>query len=265
MEISVIMSVYNSENTLTGAIESILQQNFKDFEFIIINDGSTDGTTSILSDYKQKDSRIILINQPRMGLVYSLNQGLKIAQGEYILRQDADDLSLAYRMEKQLEYIKQHNLDIVSSYAFLVNKRGRFLKIIKCPSRHEDIARKLEKHNCILHPTLMFKKTSILSLGRYNQDCELIEDYDLYLRAILQGLKFGTIPEPLVKIRFHPSGVSVKYRRKQLLNAISVQARYFSRQDKFKLRYIIYIMHHIIKLLIPSSIRQIRIWLREIQ
>jgi len=259
MKVSVIMPVYNSEDTVSDAIESILQQNFKNFEFIIINDGSTDATAAILNEYKHRDGRIVIVNQPRMGIIYSLNQGLRIAQGEYIIRQDSDDISLPDRIEKQIGYIEQNNLDIVSSFAFLINKKGAVLKIIRCSLSHSDIVHKLEIYNCILHPTVMFRKCSILSIDGYDPNHELVEDYALYLKAILKGLKFGAVPEPLVKIRFHLNSLTVKYRRKQLFGAISAQTWYFSRKDKLRLRYVFYIMPHICGILIPSYLRNIRI------
>jgi len=262
MKVSVIMPVYNSEDTVRDAIDSILQQNFRNFEFIIINDGSTDATVGILNEYKHRDDRIVIVNQPRMGIIYSLNQGLRIAQGEYIIRQDSDDVSLPDRIEKQIEYIEQNNLDIVSSFAFLINKKGAVLKIMRCPLSHNDIVYKLEIYNCILHPTVMFRKRSILSIGGYDQNHELVEDYALYLKAILKGLRFGAVSKPLVKIRFHINSLTVKYRRKQLFGAISAQTWYFSRKDKFKPKYVFYMMPHICGILVPSYLRNIRMLLR---
>lgn len=262
VKVTVVMAVYNGESTVREAIEGILQQSFKDFEFIIINDGSTDGSIAILEEYKNKDNRIILVNQSRRGLTCSINYALKMAKGQYILRQDADDISMPERIKRQLEYIEKNNLDIVSSYTYLVNKRGALLKTLKSPLGHSGIVRTLEKYNCILHPTLIFRKEATTSIGGFNEDFELAQDYDFYLRGILSGLKFGVIPEPLVKMTFNPMGLTIQRRRQQLLCAISAQARYFAKQDKFRLVYIIYILHHILKIMIPSFIRNLRIWNR---
>lgn len=262
IKVTVVMSVYNGESTVCKAIESILQQSFKDFEFIIIDDGSSDGTPAILEEYKKKDNRIVFVSQSRKGLTYSINHALKIAKGKYILRQDADDISLSERIKRQLEYIEENNLDIVSSYAYLVNRRGAFLKIIKSPSGHSEIVRALEKYNCILHPALMFRKEAATSIGSFNEHFELAQDYEFYLRGILNGLKFGVIPEPLVQMTFNASSLTVQKRRQQLLYTISAQVHYFARQDKLRLIYIAYILNHIFKFILPSFIRDLRVWNR---
>src|SRR4030042_1971241 len=102
------MSVYNGEKYLKEAVESILNQTFRDFEFIIINDGSTDGTGAILASYQQKDARIRIYNQENQGLIASLNRGCQLARGEYIARMDADDISLPQRLQRQLDYMEAH-------------------------------------------------------------------------------------------------------------------------------------------------------------
>ncbi len=260
--VTVIMAVYNRQNTVAKAVESILLQNFKDFEFIIVNDGSDDGTISILQRYEKQDDRIVLVNQSKRGLTYSLNYALKISKGEYILRQDADDVSMPQRIDRQLEYIRRNNLDIVSSYARLVNKKGAFLKVLKSPLTHQQIVCTLEKYNCILHPSLMFRKQAAYSIGFFDEYFELAQDYDFYLRGILNGLRFGVIPEVLVHMTFNPSGLTVKKRKRQLLYAIAAQAGYFAKKDTFRLIYIIYILRHILKIMIPDFIRSLRAWNR---
>jgi glycosyltransferase involved in cell wall biosynthesis len=262
IRISVVMPVYSRQDTVERAIESILQQSFKDFEFIIIDDGSTDGTFAILDEYAKRDNRIVLLKQTRRGLTYSLNHALKIARGEYVLRQDADDVSAPGRIRRQLEYIEKNNLDIVCSFAHLINKKGVFLKIIKSPVNHYDIVRKLEQSNCILHPTLIFRKSAAISIGGFNEHFELAQDYDFYLRGILNGLKFGVVPEPLVRMMFNPSGSTVQKRRQQLLYAISAQSNYFAKKDTFRLIYLVYILQHIFKMMIPASVRNLRTWNR---
>jgi glycosyltransferase involved in cell wall biosynthesis len=261
-KISVIMPVYNSCEVVGSAIDSILGQTFTDFEFIIINDGSSDGSSEILEHYRNKDKRITVISHCRRGLSYSINRGLEIARGEFIVRQDADDISLPYRLERQLKFINDNNLDIVGSYAYLVNEKGGIVGKITRPVSHDEIALRLKKENCILHPTLMFRKETILSLGGYSEQYEFAQDYELYLRGLIKGLKFGCIPEILVKIRHSSSSVSVKRRRRQLLYAISAQAMYFARQQDFKFEYIKYILLHILKIFIPMWVRKLRVWVR---
>ncbi|HAS7841575.1 TPA: glycosyltransferase family 2 protein, partial [Vibrio cholerae] len=104
-KISVVMSVYNGEKYLGEAIDSILKQTFSDFEFIIINDGSTDKTLEIIKSYMKKDDRIVLVSRENKGLIVSLNEGLDLAKGQYIARMDADDISIKSRFEKQIEFL----------------------------------------------------------------------------------------------------------------------------------------------------------------
>lgn len=124
-KISVIMSTYNRQDLLPAAIESILNQTYKDFEFIIINDGSNDNTVNILKEYAQKDKRIKVIdNESNKGLIYSLNRGLKEARGKYIARMDDDDISLPERFEMQLNYMEEHPHVTVLGTAFYIDKKN---------------------------------------------------------------------------------------------------------------------------------------------
>ena len=118
LKISVIMSVFNHQDYVADAIESILDQTHKNFEFLIINDGSTDDSLKIIQKYEQLDSRIIVINQVNLGLTKALNSAIKKCSGAYIARQDADDLSALNRLEKQLDAIQKYKLDILTSRAF---------------------------------------------------------------------------------------------------------------------------------------------------
>ena len=126
-KVTVLMSVYNGEKYLQEAIDSILEQTFKDFEFLIINDGSTDKTGEILESYH--DLRIKIINNEKnIGLTKSLNKGLKLARGEYIARQDADDISMPERLEKEVEFLETHqDYAVVGAFAKIINKNSEIL------------------------------------------------------------------------------------------------------------------------------------------
>lgn len=260
--VSILMSVYNAADTISSTIQSILQQSSRDYECIIINDGSSDRTAEILEQFRAKDPRIIVLSQQQKGLAAALNRGLFVARGKYIVRQDADDISLPDRFEKQLAYIERTRCDIVGSYSYLINEKGNILKIDKRPDTHEAIARRLLIANCILHPTVMFKKESVLRIGGYNEEYEFSQDYDLYLRGLRAGLKYGCIPEPLVKIRHRSGASSVKNRRRQLLFALSAQANHFAHQKQFSFYSVYCILTHIAKLCIPFWIRSARVWIR---
>ena len=120
--ISVVLPVFNGDKYLSEAIESILNQTYINFEFIIINDGSTDGSLTIIENYRVKDNRIVVISRENKGLIASLNEGIRIANGGYIARMDQDDLSLPTRLEEQVKFMDSNQLDICGTYVQLFNK-----------------------------------------------------------------------------------------------------------------------------------------------
>lgn len=137
-KVSVVMSVYNGEKYLPETIDSILNQTFKDFEFIIINDGSTDKTAKILTSYD--DPRIRIFNQENMGLTKSLNRAISLAKGEYIARMDADDISYPERLKKQVDYLnKNPDIGLVGSKYIRIDKRGRKIDEINVPIGTDNI------------------------------------------------------------------------------------------------------------------------------
>jgi glycosyltransferase involved in cell wall biosynthesis len=194
------MSVYNGEKYLREAIESILAQTFIDFNFLIINDGSTDGTKEILENYN--DSRIKLINNKKnIGLTKSLNKGLKLARGEYIARQDADDISMPERLEKEVSFLDHNkNTALVGTYYYMINEKGKTLNTIKPLKKSEEIKIGLLKGNQFGHGSVMFRAECVKEVGYYREELGPVEDYDLWLR-ISDRYNIATIPEQLYKWR----------------------------------------------------------------
>lgn len=211
--ISVLMSVYNAEEYLRIAIESILNQTYTDFEFIIINDGSTDQSKAIINSYK--DKRIKLIdNVKNSGLVFSLNKGIDSAAGEYIARMDADDISLPERFEKQIEFLnKETDVALVSSSGTYIDENGIDKKYLEFPVSAHLIFTYLFFGNPIIH-TSVFIKTDVLRKYKYKKDYYLAEDYFLWSQ-IAKDHKVANIPEPLVKYRFHESSISLQKKFEQ--------------------------------------------------
>ena len=148
-KVSVIMSVYNGEKYLKEAINSILNQTFKDYEFIIVNDASTDKSIKILEEYAKKDNRIGLIhNEKNIGLTRSLNKAIKSANGAYIARQDADDISLPPRLEEEVNFLDKHpTVGLVGSYAWMIDEKGKILSDFKICTDNEDIKKKIVNGN----------------------------------------------------------------------------------------------------------------------
>src|SRR4030042_5588162 len=158
--ISVVMPVYNCAKYVREAIESILNQTYRDFELIIINDGSTDTTCEILNEYAKKDSRIVLIHQPNSGIVVALNRGLNDAKGEWIFRMDGDDISLSHRFEAQIKTIETNPaLVLLGGWCQQMNAGSIPLKISKCPTIHESLVRNLEtRRSFFAHSSACFKR-----------------------------------------------------------------------------------------------------------
>ena len=135
--ISVVMPVYNGEKFLKEAIESILNQTYKDFEFLIVYDESTDGTLSIIQEFQERDARLVLINGDKEGISGALNKGIKKSRGKYIARLDADDISLPTRFENQINHMEILKLDICGGHSLLIDSDGKINGIGMVPRSHD--------------------------------------------------------------------------------------------------------------------------------
>ena len=222
------MPVYNCAQYLREAIESILGQTFQDFEFIIINDGSTDNTPEILREYANKDSRIRVINQPNSGIVTALNRGLKEAKGEWIFRMDGDDISLPYRFEAQIKMVEKNpSLVLVGGWCEQIDKDGISLKINKYPEKHEYLIKALENGRPFPpHPTAFYNKESVLKVGGYRGRFRHAEDTDLWLRLIKYG-KIECYKGVLLKLRKHGSNISFIESKAQAIKSIAARICHF--------------------------------------
>ena len=208
-KVIVLMSVYNGEKYLNEAIDSILGQTFQDFEFLIVNDGSTDKTGEILKSYNNPRIKIIN-NKKNIGLTKSLNKGLKLARGEYIARQDADDISMPERLEKEVEFFEQNrNVGLVGTDYFMINEKGEAVHIVKCLNGCRELKVKLLEGNQFGHGSVMFRRECIDNIGTYREEFKLAQDYDFYLR-IAEVYDVENISEPLYKWRINIESVSVK-------------------------------------------------------
>ncbi len=182
--ISVLMSVYNGERFLNDAIASILGQTYEHFEFIIIDDSSSDKTPKILLEYSQNDDRIRVIhNRENIGLTRSLIKAADISKGEYLARQDADDISLPQRLKKQINFL-EHNpsFGAVGTCAKVVDSEGEFIKNANVPTSWFMTKQILKFGNCFLHGSMMFKKEDYMKAGGYRSAFKVGQDFDLWLR-----------------------------------------------------------------------------------
>ena len=207
IEITVLMPVYNAEMYLNKAIDSILNQTFKDFEFLIIDDGSTDGSSEILNGYD--DKRIRIIRQENAGVAKALNNGLDHAYGKYIVRMDADDISHPNRIEKLYHFMMQNPEFIgVGSNINWIDKEGDFIFKFLNPSLTDtQIRTNFLKTNPFIHVSMIYLRDEALAVGKYPILLNF-EDYGLWSNLLKKG-KMCNIPDVLIDCRFSPASVSI--------------------------------------------------------
>jgi glycosyltransferase involved in cell wall biosynthesis len=206
LAISVIMPVYNSANYLHAAIESILKQSFENFEFIIVDDGSTDDSLAIINSYH--DKRIILIvNKENKGIVNALNEGLKLSRGKYVARMDADDISFTERFAIQYQYLAQHpTCKLCGSFAIAIDSNGNKLNLLKRPISNDEIKIQQLFKNSFIHPTVMIDRL-IAQKFLYQEQYLFAEDFFLFSQICL-SYDVHNINEPLLFYRTHEHNIT---------------------------------------------------------
>lgn len=229
-KVSIIMPVYNQEKYIDKTIKSLLNQSFRDFELIIINDGSKDKTEQIIKQFQ--DKRIKLFNNPKnLGLVRSLNRAIKESKGEYLARADGDDLYLPMRLEKQLEFIDAHpDYVVVGANAILIDQNNKEIGVITHPEIDKEIRiGLLRRSNVLLHPVSMIRASVLKDIGGYRNIFRFgAEDYDLWFRLLAKGKAYN-IKENLVKRRFFKSAYSQKHHFRVELMALFARIINFPR------------------------------------
>jgi glycosyltransferase involved in cell wall biosynthesis len=220
--LSVCMPVYNAERYIREAAESILHQTFTDFEFIIIDDGSTDDSREILEELARNDARIRLVSRPNTGYTKALNEALGLARGTYLARMDADDVSMPQRFEKQFAYLTAHpECVLVGSRILTIDPFGSPLYEPNHKLSHEDIELQLlcGVGWAIVHPAAMMVREHVTALGGYRVQMEPSEDLDLFLRLAERG-RIANLPEVLLHYRQHIK--SVNHTRFEEQNRVTV-------------------------------------------
>jgi glycosyltransferase involved in cell wall biosynthesis len=219
MSISVILPNYNGQNYLATAIESILSQDYLDFEFLIIDDGSTDASKEIINKYANYDKRIKPFFLDKIGLANVLNFGIESSNNEFIARMDSDDVSLPDRFSSQLEYFKNAEVGLVGTGTYIIDYMGKFIKYGYYPCGEIDSVKLLEG-NYIAHPTVMFRRDLTRNIGLYSPKYLHAEDYEFWLR-ISQITKIVNTEQKLLIYRQHESNVSLKnYPHQQMTDLI---------------------------------------------
>ena len=227
-EISVIMSVYNGEEYIAEAIESVINQSFKDWELIIINDCSTDGTGDILAEFAKKDARIkVHANEVNLRLPKSLNKAISLASGKYIARMDADDVCLPDRFEKQFEFMEKNSDIALSSCRFMTLKKEGIASG-GCGGRvdNDALSARLLFTNPILHPGII-AKAGVMKELKYDETLTCTEDLELWTRFVMFGHKIEILPEYLMLYRIHDKQITATTIARQHDEVLKVQRRYF--------------------------------------
>ena len=212
-KVSVVMSVYNGSPYLREAIDSILQQTYEDFEFLIIDDGSTDGSRDVISSYD--DPRIELLeNDINQGLPASLNRGIASARGEYIARQDADDISLPDRLQRQVHWLDTDNsTGVVGTWTLEMDIRGRVFNSLQFADDRQLLLQRMveEGLNPWPHGSSMMRKKLVDAVGGYDERFWYTQDFDLWLR-LWPNCDFRVLPWFLYKLRRVPVETRFKQR-----------------------------------------------------
>lgn len=226
--VSVLMPVYNAEKYLSESIKSILFQTFRNFEFVIIDDASMDGSWKIIREYAAKDKRIKLFrNKSNLRTTRTLNRGLKVTKGKYIVRMDADDWSYPDRIEKQFKFMEKHPeigvsggvIEVCDKELNVINKRGY-------PLTDKKIRKKIFRYSPFAHPATIWRTDILKKLGGYNENLPLSQDYELYFR-VGKISKFGNLDDTLLKLRTHDDSSSIVKGRYQEQYAVYSRIKAF--------------------------------------
>ena len=226
--ISVVMPVYNGGVYLKEAIESILNQTYKNFEFIIIDDGSTDNSLSIIKEYAFNDNRIIVVDRENRGLITTLNEGIDLAKGKYIARMDADDISLPTRFEKQFKYMEQNNLDICGGDFIIIDEKGKEIKHSVVPKSFKEIVLTLGFNVPFAHPSVFIKKSFLIKhkIKYGGSGKKFAEDLDMWLTMFNHGAIFGNVNDKILLYRIVPTSLS-RINSKMINKEIEIQFNNF--------------------------------------
>lgn len=207
--VTVVLPVYNGEQYLHAAIDSVLSQTFTDFELMLLDDGSTDGSLRIMESYASNDERCVVLTRENRGLVATLNEGIARARGRYIARMDADDIALPERLALQVAYLNANKSCVcVGSAVELMDELGR--KLIVWPqlqTDHEIQHECLKGHTAVCHPAALLRTDALRASGGYRQEMYPAEDLDLWLRLGEMGA-LSNLPQVLLRYRMHSASIS---------------------------------------------------------
>ena len=224
--VTVLMSVYNDSEFLQTSVRSILNQTYKDFEFLIIDDGSTEDIEGIINNFK--DQRIVYKKIRHTGLAGALNFGLENSTGDWVARIDADDINTTDRLETQVDFLNSNpSYDVVSSrsvyFEYTPENKAKVLFELKTPSEDIDIKKFLDLHNPINHSSVFFNRKVILDSGGYDEYYDSYEDFELWFR-IRDKVKFKTLPDVLVYTRLRKDSMTASANKVKICSLLKENA-----------------------------------------
>lgn len=220
MKVSVVIPVHNGEKYLAQAIESVLAQTYRDFELLIVDDGSTDGSRAIMDRHARRDARIRILSQANRGVSAAGNLGFEEARGAWVARLDADDIFLPDKLQSQIAFIRQHpDVRIVGTLGYFINRTGRVIGLVNSDgpftrTEFESMAGRGEPVFFVHSSTLMHRQT-VLALGGYREQFVQAEDVDLWLRMSEKGQLLLKMPQPLLLYRLHGESLTMKRNAEQ--------------------------------------------------
>jgi glycosyltransferase involved in cell wall biosynthesis len=228
------MPVYNAQPFLDDAILSILNQSYSNFEFIIIDDKSTDNSLSIIKKYQKNDSRIKILKGNGKNLVNALNQGIMKSKGKYIARMDSDDISQPKRLESQIKYIEKNNLDICGCFCQYIDEDNNQNRVVRFPIIHEMCLLSLVFKVPFVHPSVVIRTKFLINkkLKYAKKKHQMAEDFDLWIRMANAGAKFGNVNKILFKYRVRRNSLSSINKKNIKLDSINLTNIFLKNNEK---------------------------------
>jgi glycosyltransferase involved in cell wall biosynthesis len=218
-----VLAVHNGEPWLDEAVASILGQSFRDFEFIIVDDGSTDGTPAALARWAARDGRIALVRQEKSGHEIAVARGLAMASGELVARMDTDDVALPRRFERQAAFLDRHpDIALVGGAIEFIDASGATMGFHRPPTGPTTIRATLPRANCIAHPAVMARHQALLAAGGYRLPYRASEDYDLWHR-LSEGARLANLAEMVLRHRLHARSVSYEKAEQQAFTRLAAR------------------------------------------
>jgi glycosyltransferase involved in cell wall biosynthesis len=226
--VSVLLPVLNAEPAyLELAVRSILAQTFQEIELILVEDPSARPARSLISALG--DPRIQYVaNLERTSLVRQLNQGLLLARADLVARMDADDIAAPDRLEKQVEFLRDHpEIDVVGSWIEGINEKGERIGYRCYPVSPRQVREAVRRINPVAHPSVMYRRETILNIGGYQDSYPVVEDYDLWSRLLTAGCQIANLPIPLLRYRLHAQGLKSTKLRGIMSGTLAIKRRYW--------------------------------------